>query len=134
MNLLDELVNYIAKHLQLEPGESAFYHEMPDEPDECICLYELKTALDSPPQIDAIARRIRFTTRGLCNTVASDLAEKLWSVLWMDAERELEVSDGFITLEAGMVFVDLRGKPIWDKSDQRNRKYFSFEAVITTTK
>lgn len=134
MDLLDNLVEYLAKQLNMVPGEDAFYHEMPDEPDTCFCLYEVKTTLDSPPQIDAISRRVRFVTRANGNSASNALAEQMWLALWHDAERDVDVPDGFITLRDGIVFVDLRGKPIWDKSDQRNRKYFCFEAVITTTK
>ena len=33
MNILDELTNYIATKMSLEPGENLFYNSMPDEPD-----------------------------------------------------------------------------------------------------
>lgn len=133
MELLFAVATYLAEKLSLEPGKQVFCYEMPDKPDECICVYEVQTSLTSPPQIDAISRRIRVSARSTGNAAAATLAESCWQRLWTDGEEE--VPTGFIKLNGTKtVFVDLRGKPLWDKSDQQNRKVFSFEAVITTTK
>lgn len=132
MELLFAVATYLASKLSLEPGKQVFCYEMPDKPDECVCVYEVQTSLTSPPQIDAISRRLRISIRSTSNAAAAQLAESCWQHLLTDGEDE--VPTGFIKLEDRTVFVDLRGKPLWDKSDQQNRKVFSFEAVITTTK
>lgn len=132
MELLIEVATYLGQKLSLVPGKQVFCYEMPEKPDECVCVYEVPTTLTSPPQIDAISRRIRVSCRSTSNAAAAELAENCWQHLWSDGKDEIPT--GFITLVDRTVFVDLRGKPIWDKSDQQNRKVFSFEAVITTTK
>ena len=98
-DLLEKLVNYLAEHLELEPGENAFYYELPDEPPRAICLYEVKSVLPTFPQIDAISRRIQFTARDTGNLRANELAEDMYALMLNDANRELEIPDGFIQIE-----------------------------------
>lgn len=132
-DLLQRVAVYLATQLSLKSGEQVMCYEMPDKPDVCVCVYESSSTLTSPPQIDAISRRLRISVRALSNSAANELAEKCWQAMYSSSPEE--VPTGFIELESGLyVFSDLRGKPLWEKSDQRNRKYFSFETVITTTK
>lgn len=132
-DLLQRVAVYLATRLSLKPGEQVMSYEMPDKPDVCVCVYESASTLTSPPQIDAISRRLRISVRALSNAAANEMAEQCWQAM-LCSEPDA-VPTGFIELSDGIfVFSDLRSKPQWEKSDQRNRKYFSFETVITTTK
>ena len=132
-DLLQRVAVYLATKLSFNPGEQVMCYEMPDKPDVCVCVYESPSTLTSPPQIDAVSRRLRISVRAGSNSAANGLAEKCWQAM-LNSEPD-SVPTGFIKLdEATYVFSDLRSKPLWEKTDQRNRKYFSFETIITTTK
>lgn len=131
--LLQRVAVYLANSIGLTPGVDIMCYEMADKPDTCVCIYESPSTLASPPQIDAISRRLRISVRALSNAAANELAERCWQAM-LCSESDT-VPTGFIELEDNVfVFSDLRSKPLWEKADQRNRKYFSFETIITTTK
>lgn len=134
MDLLLALATYIAEKTEKVLGKQVFYYEMPDTPDECICLQEKKTSLPTLPQIDAVSRRIVFSIRAKSNESSYALANEVYQWMWC-SDADEESPTGFLELAEGLfVFSDVRGIPVWDKSDQKGRKYFTFEAVVTTQK
>lgn len=134
MDLLLALATYVANKTEKLLGKQVFYYEMPDAPDECICLQEKKTSLPSLPQIDAVSRRIVVSVRAKNNERANTLVNEVYQWMWC-SDADEESPTGFLEIAEGLfVFSDVRGMPIWDKSDQRGRKYFTFETVVTTQK
>lgn len=134
-NLLKDLSEYLADRLELTLGKQVFYNELPDAPDEAVLVQERKTINPTVPQIDAVSRRVVFTTRAKSNEASYDLACRVYRWMWYSSTDEDEVPTGFLELlDGSFVFSDIRGTPIWDKSDQKGRKYFTFEAVVTTQK
>lgn len=134
MNILLTLATYVAKKLEKVLGVDVFYYDMPDSPDECICLQEKKTSLPTLPQIDAVCRRIVVSVRAKSNERAYALANEVYQWMWC-SDADEESPTGFLEIAEGLfVFSDVRGMPVWDKSDQKGRKYFTFETVVTTQK
>jgi hypothetical protein len=137
-NLLDKLVTYLALHADLEPGVSAFYNEMPDEPNKCLVVQEEQNGYAVPAQIDAEVHRIRVVARNEGNESTSALAQLCWRWLLTDdpqydTDRSVDTT-GFINLDGSVVQVKLFGNPVWDKADQQGRKYYCFYALITTSR
>jgi hypothetical protein len=135
-NLLDKLVTYLALHAELEPGVSAFYNEMPDEPNKCLVVQEEQNGYAVPAQIDAEVHRIRVVARDEGNESACVLAQLCWRWLLTDnaqydTDKRVDTT-GFINLAGDTVQVRLFGNPVWDKADQQSRKYYCFYALITT--
>lgn len=134
MNLLEELATYLAGKVDMQLGKQAFFNEMPDEPAECFCVQEKSTTLPTLPQIDAVSRRVVLSIRAPSHKHADKLATELYRWMWC-SDEETDNPTGFLELREGLyVFSDVRGTPIWDKSDQKGRKYYTFEAVVTTQK
>ena len=139
-NLLMNIAEYLGGHGVLEYGKNVFYYEMPEVPDECICVYEEKTNTFAPPQIDAEVHRIRVGVRSTSNTKTAELANVCYRWLFTDdenyeADPEASNTTGFITLRNGdSIFVDNLCRPIWDKVDQQGRKNFYFTATIITNR
>lgn len=140
MNLLAALTTYLASKVSLTVATSAFYNEMPDEPDKCFCVQEEPTSIGVPAQINATVHRIKVTVRAANNTEAKILADACWRWLLTSDSRydtEPEEADvtGFIDLGSEtFIYVWLYGVPTWSKADDKMRKYFSFYAQITTSK
>ena len=130
---MQDMLIDVAKYLQAGLGDTAAVscYEMPDSPAAYVVVQAIPSDLPSPPQIDAISTRVRITARANSNVAAFALASECWKLLYEQPPNE---PTGFIKLEEIWIFVDLRGKPIWQKTDQRGNKYFSFEAIITTSK
>ena len=132
-DLIQHVAEYLTEKLNMDTGTQVMCYEMPEKSDTCVCIYEVLPAPVSPPQIDAISRRIRIVVRAKSNGEANELSERCWQ--WMLCSATNDFPTGFIELKNNVfVFSDLQNKPIWQKSDQKNRKYFSFDTVITTTK
>ena len=70
-DLLQHVAVYLATKLSFNPGEQVMCYEMPDKPDVCVCVYESPSTLTSPPQIDAISRRLRISVRAGSNSAAN---------------------------------------------------------------
>lgn len=140
MSLLLEIATYISEKTSLVLGENVFYFEAPDEPDICVYMREIKSNVSIPAQIDASIHRILFTIRNTDNEKAEALANKCYR--WMltedptyDVDRYMADTNGFIRMpNSSYIFVELLGTPVWDNVDQQGRKYFCFEAIITTQK
>lgn len=135
INLLEELVKYLASTTGLVAGQSAFYNEMLETPAKCILIQELPTSMYVPVQIDAELHKIKLTARDISNTTAKALAVNCWQRLLTNDEtfdndpgRDIT---GFITLLDGTTIqVSLYGAPVWERADQQGRKYFTFYAVV----
>lgn len=135
-DLLLAVATYLAVKTSKVLGKQVFYHEMPDAPDECICIQETKTSLTTvaPPQVDAVSRRLQIVTRAKTNDASNALGELCYRWLY-SSDDPIECATGFVELSKDTyVFCDLRNKPTWQKADQKGRKYFAFEAVVTTTR
>ena len=128
-DILIELAAYLQAGLTETTAVSCY--EMADSPAKYVLVQSIPAELPSPPQIDAISTRIRVTARDSSNVAAFALADSCWKLLY---EQPPEEPTGFIKLKDTWIFVDLCGKPAWQKSDQKGNKYFSFEAIITTAK
>lgn len=137
INLLDELVTYLGNRLSLTPGTNIFYNEMPDSPDKCVLLTSPKHSVPVPTQIDASTHFLRVDARAKGSTAAYELA--VLCNRWLASDETVYTADtettGFITLESGLsVYVQLHGTPLWDKTDQQGRRYYSFTATLITKK
>lgn len=139
-NLLMNIAEYLGGHGTLVFGTNLFYYEMPETPNECVCVYEEKTNTVAPPQVDAEVHRIRIGVRALTNTAAAEIANLCYRWLFTDDESyetapEASNTTGFITLKSGdSIFVDNLCRPIWENVDQQGRKYFYFTATIITNR
>ena len=139
-NLLMNIAEYLGGRGTLEYGKNVFYYEMPEVPNECVCVYEEKTNTFAPPQVDAEVHRIRVGVRSTSNTSTAELANTCYRWLYTDDENyevdpEASNTTGFITLRNGdSIFVDNLCRPIWDKVDQQGRKCFYFTATIITNR
>lgn len=138
MDLLQQLAEYLATKLDMTPGKDVFYYEMPDAPDNCLCVQEVKNNKSVPAQIDAAERKIVITVRAMNNVAANELAELAYRWMWC-SEVTAENPHGFLKLaideengEASYVYSTPLCKPTWEKSDQRGRKYFTFDTIIIT--
>lgn len=136
-NLLELVTKYLAAKIGLTAGTDAVYNEMPAEPSKCILVQEEQTSLSVLPQIDAEVHKVRVTARDTSYTLAAELAEKCWRWLLTDITNfdidKREDATGFITmLDDTIISVRLFSNPIWEKSDQQGRKYYTFYALITT--
>lgn len=137
IDLLEQVARYLASKTSLVAGTSVFYNEMPDDVNKCVLVQEVQTNGTVAPQIDAEVHRLRISVRESSNTAASNLAYTCWrwlltDILNYDLDKR-EDTTGFITLlDGSTVMVTLYGNPVWEKSDQQRRKYYSFYAVVIT--
>lgn len=122
MDILEELQNYIATELSLNPGVDIFRNEMPDTGTKCVCITEPKEAGYVLPQIDAEKHYIKITTREALHDSAKELARQCY--------RLLRTDDGIVTMPNLTIFVELQGTPIWERTDQQNRKYYYFTLKV----
>lgn len=138
VDILSRLTTYLALHTSLQAGVSAFYNEMPDEPNKCIVIQEEPHGIGIPAQIDAEVHKIRVTAREASNETACTLAQLCWRwLLTDDAQYDIDKrtdTTGIISLAGKLVQVRLFGYPVWDKADQQGRKYYCFYALITTSR
>lgn len=139
-NLLSNIAEYLGGRGSLVFGANVFYYEMPEMPDECVCVYEEKTNTFAPPQVDAEVHRIRVGVRSKSNTRSAEIANLCYRWLFTDDESyetapEVSSTTGFITLRnEESIFVDNLCRPVWDNVDQQGRKYFYFTATIITNR
>lgn len=130
MNILAELTNYIATKMDLEPGENLFYNSMPDEPDNCILLQQEQFNIATPVQIDASCYSIKVVVRNVSNTNAYDVATNVYRWLYTDKEDTAD-ADGLIALSDSLTVATVPlSEPVWDKTDEKGRKYFMFKARV----
>ena len=137
-NLLSLVASYLASKLTMTAGTDVFYNEMPDEPTKCVLVQEIQNpGLSIHAQIDAEIHRIKVTTREESYQKSLALAQSCWR--WLLTDDEDFSSDtrtdttGFVTLgDLATVQITLYGNPVWEKSDQQSRKYYSFYATILT--
>ena len=137
-NLLSLVASYLASKLTMTAGTDVFYNEMPDEPTKCVLVQEIQNpGLSIHAQIDAEIHRIKVTTREESYQKSLALAQSCWR--WLLTDDVAFSSDtrtdttGFVTLgDLATVQIVLYGNPVWEKSDQQSRKYYSFYATILT--
>lgn len=140
MNLLSELLTYLAGKLGLTVGTNAFYNEDDQAPAKCLLIQEEPTRIGVPAQINASIHLVKITVRDSNNTLAKTLADNAWRWLLTsdalyDTNPEEVDTTGFIDLGGeNFIYVWLYGVPTWLKADDEGRKYFSFYAQITTSK
>ena len=137
-NLLSLVASYLASKLAMTAGTNVFYNEMPDEPAKCVLVQEIQNpSLSIHAQIDAEIHRIKVTTREESYQKSLALAQSCWRWLLTDSvafSSDTRVdTTGFVTLgDLATVQITLYGNPVWEKSDQQSRKYYSFYATILT--
>ena len=130
MNLLDELVNYLADKTGLEPGENLFYNSMPDKPNEAVLLQLQQLGVTTEAQIDGDCNIIQITTRSSTNSKSYDLGSSIYRWLYTDKEDTSE-ADGLIKLSENLTVASaMYGPPVWIKTDENDRKYFAFKVKI----
>lgn len=130
MNILDELVEYLATKLTLEPGENLFYNSLPDEPDEAILLQQLPRTIAVPSSIDASCYVVEVTTRSLSNETAYEMGRSVYRWLYTDNE-DVSEADGIIHLsDKRSVATVLLSEPTWKQTDNNGRKYFVFRVRV----
>lgn len=136
MPLLQNIAEYLANKLDRTVGQDVFYYELPDEPDECVAVVEVPTnAYGSVSQIAASMHRVRIYARHTSNVLADELASSCFRALKADDEDPDTNGTGFLKMPDGsFIYVFLRGEPVWEKMDQRKRRLFTFEAIITSEK
>lgn len=139
INLLNELAVYLGPNLGLIPGKSIFYNSMPDEPAECLLIQSPKHHIPVPAQVNASSHYLRFTARGGTDASAYKLAGNCYKWIMQDVETynvadvENKDLDGFIKLSDDLtVYIQPYGTPIWEKTDQRGRRYYTFTASLIT--
>ena len=137
-NLLNLVASYLASKLTMTAGTNVFYNEMPDEPAKCVLVQEIQNpSLSIHAQIDAEIHRIKVTTREESYQKSLALAQSCWRWLLTDSvafSSDTRVdTTGFVTLgDLATVQIVLYGNPVWEKSDQQSRNYYSFYATILT--
>lgn len=139
INLQNELAVYFGKKMNLVPGKNVFYNAMPDEPDDCLLIQSPKHHIPVPAQVNASSHYLRFTARGKSDASAFKLACECYKWIMQDkteyAATEVEQIDlnGFINLSEDLtVYIQPYGAPIWEKTDQRGRRYYYFTASLIT--
>ena len=132
INILDELVTYLGSKVSLTPGQSIYYNSMPDTPDLCVVLNEVKQGKNVPPQIDASTQYIKVTVRAATTREAYAKATECYRWLLSDT-NDLTDPNGFISMLSGLtVYIQLHGNPIWEQTDQRGRRYYYFTMTTIT--
>lgn len=140
MDLLLLLATYIAAKTSKTLGKDVFYNEMPELPNECICVYEKPNPNGVPPQINALMHKITIGIRSSSNVCSFALSNECFRWMLSDdvsyvANDENSEATGYVKLsETVAVYIWLHGPPVWDKADQQGRKYYSFNATITTSR
>lgn len=140
IELCKTITEYLSAHTDLVVATNLFYYEMPETPDECVCVYEDKSIIETPPQIDVEVQRLRIGVRAASNTRAAEIANICHRWLYTDdanyeVDYETSETTGFIQLNDDVcIYVSLAGRPVWDKVDQQGRKYFTFAATITSNR
>lgn len=137
-NLLSLVASYLASKLTMTAGTNVFYNEMPDEPAKCVLVQEIQNpGIAVHPQIDGEIHRIKVSVRDTTYELANNLAQLCWR--WLLTDKTAFTSDkrtdttGFVTIaDLATVQITLYGNPVWEKSDQQGRKYYSFYATILT--
>lgn len=139
IHLLNELATYLGEKLEMTPGENVFYNSMPDQPDECVLIQEPSTHIPVPAQVDASTHYLRITARAKTDVQAFQLAGRCYKWFVQDREeyRVDEIANteltGFLDISENItVFIQPYGTPIWDKTDQRGRRYYFFTASLIT--
>jgi len=123
MSLLDDIATYFMSH-NLASAGTIFYDGTPDDPDECIAVYEY-AGNAFIPQIAGVLRSVQVVVRSKSQTKARSLANLLY--------RSLQTDDGVLYLtEDRWCVMSLRQPPFKLKVDTHARYYFCFNAGITT--
>jgi len=135
MNILDELTNYLAEKLGLEAGENLFYNSLPDEPNEATLLQlipieDTMRGYAVPSQIDGAYNIVCVTTRSLSNATAYIMGSNVYRWLYTDKEDKSE-ADGLVKVSDTLtVATNMLGVPVWTKTDENGRKYFTFKVRV----
>lgn len=134
MIIIETVAQYLATQTAHPYGKSCFSYELPDNPAECIGVLGVPTnGLEAPAQIDAATIRLEIIVRSTSNSLANKLAQDCYNVL-NPADEEGERT-GFVELLQGLyVYCFLNCEPVWSKTDQQGRKYFTFQATITASR
>lgn len=136
MNILQCLVDYMAEKTTLVGGTNLFYNEMPDDPTKCLTFIALKHPIAVPTQIDADVYVVQVVARDDTSTNAFALAKTCYQ--WLRSSEanynaNTQETTGFINLTSTVeALINLNSTPIWEKTDQRGRRYYTFTATIIT--
>lgn len=130
MNILNELVEYLATKLDLEPGENIFYNSLPDEPDTAALLQQLPRTVPTPSPIGATSYIVEVTVRSMSNEDAYALGCNLYRWLYTSND-DTEDADGIVRLsENRCIATAMLGEPVWKQTDAKGRKYFVFRVRV----
>lgn len=137
INLLDAITTYLAQKMLLVPGTNIFYNQLPADPATCILVQEIYNPDEVHPQINMEQHFIHISARADTNSIALNNAALCYRwLLTDDASYTAETcatveTTGFIELATNLtVKCQLRGTPIWLKTDDKGRKHFGFTAEI----
>lgn len=130
MNILSELVTYLAAKCDLEPGENIFYNSLPDEPDTAVLLQQSQQTVPTPSPIGATSYIVEVTVRSLSNETAYDMGCNLYRWLYT-SQSDTEDADGIVTIAEGRsIATAMLGEPVWKQTDNKGRKYFVFRVRV----
>lgn len=130
MNILNELVGYLAEKLDLEPGDNLFYNSLPDEPDEATLLQQLPRTIAVPSQIDATCSVVEITTRSMSNETAYEMGRSVYRWLYTDKD-DISDADGLLRVSDTLtVATVMLSEPTWKSTDNNGRKYFVFRVRV----
>lgn len=135
MNILDELTKYIANKMDLELGENLFYNSMPDSPNNAVVFQQIPfedtaKGFAIPSQIDGACYIVSVTIRNESNTDAYEIGRNIYRWLYTDKE-DISDADGLVKLSDTLtVATNMLGEPVWEKTDNNGRKYFTFKVRV----
>lgn len=135
MNILSELTNYIAEKTSLEAGENLYYNSLPDSPSNAVLLQlipfeDIKRGYVVPSQIDGACYIVAITVRNESNTEAYELGRLIYRWLYCDKD-DMDEADGLIKVSDTLtVATNMLGEPVWEKTDENGRKYFTFKVRV----
>lgn len=128
MNISEE----VAKYLSSATSVQAFYNEIPDDTCPAILVQAVPTSYHVPVQVNASINRLQISAKHLSNTTCYELIMELFHAM-QKTHGSNEDETGIINLNNNLsCSVEFRGSPVWSRSDQKGRKYFVFEIIVTT--
>lgn len=130
MNLLSELVEYLASKTALVPGDNLFYNTMYDIPNNAVCLQLSPLSYSTPSPINGEVTIVDVTVRNESNDAAYNIGKEIYRWLYTDKE-DVEDADGLIKVsDALTIATSMYGPPVWSRTDDKDRKYFTFKVKI----
>lgn len=130
MNLLSELVEYLSSKTTLVPGDDLFYNTMYDTPDNAVCLQLSPLSYSTPSPINGEVTIVDVTVRNESNDAAYNIGKEIYRWLYTDKE-DVEDADGLIKVSNALtIATSMYGPPVWSRTDDKDRKYFTFKVKI----